>query len=54
MKRLKDSYMYTISVSKGLYPDQDQHFVGSDLGSNCLPRLSTDGTVLCLTLNVPI
>ena len=31
-----------IRVSNGLDPDQDQHFVGSDLGSNCLQRLLTD------------
>ena len=29
----------TIKVSNGLDPDQDQHFVGPDLVSNCLQRL---------------
>ena len=32
----------TIRVSNSLDPDQVQHFVGSDLGSNCLQRLSAD------------
>ena len=27
-------------LSNGLDPDQDQHFVGPDLGPNCLQRLS--------------
>ena len=30
--------MNTIRVSNGLDPDQDQHFVGPDLGPNCLQR----------------
>ena len=29
-------------VSNSLDPDQDQHFVGPDLGPNCLQRLSAD------------
>ena len=29
-------------VSNCLDPDQDQHFVGRDLGPNCLQRLSAD------------
>ena len=29
-------------VSKSLDPDQVQHFVGPDLGPNCLQRLSAD------------
>ena len=29
-----------LSVSNGLDPDQDQHFVGPDLGPNCLQSLS--------------
>ena len=32
--------MDTIRVSNGLHRDQDQCFVGPDLGSNCLQRLS--------------
>ena len=32
-----------IRVTNGLDPDQDQHFVEPDLGSNCLQRLSADG-----------
>ena len=37
----KQSFMNTIRVLNGLDPDQDQdrHFVGPDLGRNCLPRL---------------
>ena len=29
-----------------LDPDQNQHFVGPDLGPNCLQRLSADNKVL--------
>ena len=32
----------TIRVSSALVPDQDQHYVGPDLGPNCLQRLSAD------------
>ena len=32
----------TIRVSKSLDPDQARHFVGPDLGPNCLQRLSAD------------
>ena len=31
-------------MSKSLDPDQDRHFVGPDLGPNCLQRLSADDT----------
>ena len=31
-----------IRVSNSLDPDQARHFVGSDLGPNCLQRLSAD------------
>ena len=31
------------SVSNSLDPDQARHFVGPDLGPNCLQRLSADG-----------
>ena len=34
----------TIRVSNSLDPDQARHFVGPDLGSNCLQRLSADDT----------
>ena len=33
-----------MKVSNSLDPDQAQHFVGPDLGPNCLPRLSADDT----------
>ena len=29
-------------MSNSLDPDQDRHFVGPDLGPNCLQRLSAD------------
>ena len=32
----------TISMSNGLDPDQDQHFVSPTLGPNCSQRLSAD------------
>ena len=31
-------------MSNSLDPDQARHFVGPDLGPNCLHRLSADGT----------
>ena len=34
----------TMSVSNDLDPGQVRHFVGPDLGPNCLPRLSADHT----------
>ena len=40
----KTSYRSTIKVSNSVDPDQARHFVGSDLGPNCLQRLSADGT----------
>ena len=33
-----------MSVSKSLNPDKARHFVGPDLGSDCLKRLSADDT----------
>ena len=36
--------MNTIRVSNSLDPGQARHFVGSDLGPNCLQRLSAEGT----------
>ena len=38
----KNSFRNTIRMSNGLYPDQDRNNVGSDLGPNCLKRLSAD------------
>ena len=35
-------FFNTIRVSKSLDPDQARHFVGPDLGPNCLQRLSAD------------
>ena len=35
-------FFNTIQVSKNLDPDQARHFVGPDLGPNCLQRLSAD------------
>ena len=34
----------TIRVSNSSDPDQAQHFIGLDLGPNCLQRLSADET----------
>ena len=34
----------TIRVSNSSDPDQAPHFVGPDLGPNCLQRLSADNT----------
>ena len=38
----KLTFRNTIRVSNDLYPDQDQRSVGTDLGTNCLQRLSKD------------
>ena len=35
-------FFNTIWVSNSLDPDQARHFVGPDLGQNCLQRLSAD------------
>ena len=37
-----NSFSITISVSNGLDPDQDGHFVSPDLATNCLQMLSAD------------
>ena len=36
----KKSFKEYYQVSNSLDPDQDRHFVGPDLGPNCLHRLS--------------
>ena len=41
---LKNYLSNTIRVATSLDPDQAQCFVWPDLGSNCLQRLSADGT----------
>ena len=41
---LKNSCRSTVRVSNSLDPDQVQHFVGPNLGPNCLQRLSADDT----------
>ena len=38
----KNSFRNTFRVSNRLDQDQDRHFVGPDLGPNCLQRLSAD------------
>ena len=35
-------FFNTTRVSNSLDPDQARHFVGPDLGPNCLQRLSAD------------
>ena len=40
----KNYFRNTIRVSNSLDPDQARHFVGPDLGPNCLQRLSADNT----------
>ena len=40
----KNSFKNTIRLSNNLNPDQAPHFVGPDLGPNCLKRLSSDDT----------
>ena len=38
----KNSFRNTIRLANSLDPNQAQHFVGPDLGPNCLQRLSAD------------
>ena len=38
----KNCFMNAIRVVNSLDPDQARHFVGPDLGLNCLRKLSTD------------
>ena len=47
---LKNYFRNTIRVSltNGFDPDQDRHFVGPDLGPNCLQRLLADNKSRCL------
>ena len=40
----KNSFRNTIRVSDSLDLDQARHFVGPDLGPNCLQKLSADDT----------
>ena len=40
----KISFRNTIRGSNSLYPHQVRHFVGPDLGLNCLQMLSADDT----------
>ena len=40
----KTSFRNTIRMSNSLDPDQAPHFVGPDLGPNCLEKLSADDT----------
>ena len=40
----KNSFRNTIRVSNSSDPDQARHFVGPDLGPNCLQKLSPDDT----------
>ena len=39
----KNSFANTIRVSNSLDPDQARHFVGLDLGPNCLQNIPADG-----------
>ena len=45
----KNSFRNTIRVSYSMVPNQAQHFVGPDLGPNCLQRFET---VLLSTHNI--
>ena len=41
---LKNSFKNCMRVSNSLNSDQARHFVGPDLGPNCLRRFSVDAT----------
>ena len=38
----KNYFRNTVRMSNSLDPDQARHFVGPDLGPNCLQKLSAD------------
>ena len=40
----ENSFRNTFRMSNNFDPDHVRHFVGRDLGSNCLQRLSADDT----------
>ena len=40
-------FFNTIRVSNSLDPDQARHFVGPDLGPNCLRKVSADDKSRC-------
>ena len=46
-------FRITIIVSNSLDPDQARHFVGPDLGPNCLQKLSADDTRRQRVINKP-
>ena len=46
---LKNSFRDTIRLSNSLDSDQARHYVGPDLGPNCLQKLSADDTSLATT-----
>ena len=48
IKKKKNQKLFSVRlarVSNSLDPDQDQHFVGRDLGPNCLQWLLADANV---------
>ena len=44
LKKVEICFIRIPSVSNRLDPDQARHYVGPDLGPNCLQRLSADDT----------
>ena len=46
------SFRNTIRASNSLYPDQARRFVGPDLGTNCLKKLSADDISRFLKLKI--
>ena len=38
----QNSFRNTVRMSNNLDPDKDRHYVGPDLGQNCLQSLSAD------------
>ena len=57
----KNSFRNTIRLSNSLDPDQARHFVGLDLGPNCLQRSSADDNIphwqtefICISIVVMI
>ena len=44
----KNYFENSIRLSNSLYPDQARRFVGPDLDSNCLQKLSADDTSMLI------
>ena len=51
---LKNSFRNTIRVSNSVDPDQARHFVGPDMGPNCLQKLLAYDTSRPRVNHIPV